>query len=60
MQNDDASALSWRTNGIGLPGYHLGWFQLKQDGKALVAVSNTQQLLYIPTTLGFSLLLSTP
>ncbi|WP_052074808.1 PH domain-containing protein [Shewanella mangrovi] len=60
MQSQQAPALSWRTNGVGLPGYHLGWFQLKQDGKALVAVSDTQHVLFIPTKLGFSLLLSSP
>ncbi|QSX33974.1 hypothetical protein JYB87_01580 [Shewanella avicenniae] len=60
MNSDDAPALSWRTNGVGLPGYQLGWFQLKQDGKALVAVSDPQRVLYIPTKLGFSLLLSSP
>ncbi len=60
LHSEHAPVLSWRTNGVGLPGYQLGWFKLKQDGKALVAISDPQQVLYIPTTLGFSLLLSTP
>lgn len=60
LQTDDTVALSWRTNGVGLPGYSLGWFALQPEGRALVAIADKQQVLMLPTTLGFSVLLSMP
>ena len=60
MQTNADVSLSWRTNGVGLPGYQLGWFALKPEGKALVAITDKWQVLLLPTTLGFSLLLSMP
>ena len=50
--------LRTRTNGIGLPGYAVGWFRLGNGEKALAAVTTRHQVLYIRTTLGYSLLLS--
>ena len=47
-----------RTNGIGLPGYSLGWFRLRNGRKALLAVSNKQEVVYLPTRAGYDLLLS--
>ena len=47
-----------RTNGIGLPGYAVGWFRLGNGEKALAALTAKNQVLYIQTTLGYSLLLS--
>ncbi len=47
-----------RTNGIGLPGYRLGWYRLRNGEKALLAMSGTQQAVYLPTTEGYSLLVS--
>lgn len=49
---------SWRTNGIGLPGYGAGWFKLKNGEKALLFLTDKNRVAYIPTTRGFSLLLS--
>ena len=47
-----------RTNGIGLPGYNSGWFKLKNGEKALLFVTEPQKVIYLPTTDGYSLLLS--
>lgn len=47
-----------RTNGIGLPGYAAGWFKLKNDEKALLFVTDNSSVVYIPTTQGYSVLLS--
>lgn len=57
---DSASALQpqLRTNGIGIPGYGAGWFRLENGAKALVVLTSRQRLLYVPTTDGYSLLLS--
>jgi len=59
--NVDASHRpSWRTNGIGLPGYGAGWFQLSNGEKALLFLTDKSRVVYIPTTAGFSLMLSVP
>jgi hypothetical protein len=47
-----------RTNGIGLPGYQAGWFRLRQSGKGLLFVTDRSRVVAIPTTLGYTLLLS--
>ena len=49
----------WRTNGIALPGYRVGWFRLRNGDKALVYLSDPYAVTYLPTTAGFVLLLST-
>ncbi|MGV8118982.1 MAG: PH domain-containing protein [Candidatus Xenobiia bacterium LiM19] len=49
---------AWRNNGLGLPGYGMGWFTLKNNEKALVFLTSPSSVAYIPTTKGFSLLLS--
>jgi hypothetical protein len=49
----------WRTNGVGLPGYSAGWFKLKNGEKALLFVTDSENVIYIPTNLGYSVLLST-
>ncbi|MFQ6372804.1 PH domain-containing protein [Shewanella sp. YIC-542] len=51
-------SLSLRTNGVGMPGYHLGWFRLDAGTKAFVAVSGVGDMLWIPTDLGYDLLLA--
>ncbi len=48
----------WRTNGIGLPGYQSGWFKLKNGEKALLFVTESNQVVYVPTIEGYSLLMS--
>lgn len=48
----------FRTNGIGLPGYSEGWFKLKNGEKALLFVTNRSNVVYIPTSKGYSVMLS--
>ena len=47
-----------RTNGIGLPGYLAGWIKLRNGEKALSFLSDRSRVVYIPTTEGYSLMLS--
>ena len=47
-----------RTFGTGLPGYASGWFRLRNGDKALLYLTRRQQVAYIPTFDGYSLLLS--
>ncbi|WP_338591297.1 hypothetical protein VXM60_01955 [Shewanella khirikhana] len=57
----DAPQLGFRTNGVGMPGYNLGWFRLKGgEAKVLASVTGDDPLLIIPVEDGYSLLLSTP
>jgi len=46
-----------KTNGVGLPGFHSGWFRLRDWHKAFVATSDGRRVVWIPTTRGFGLLL---
>ena len=55
---DRAYRLVVRTNGCGLPGYASGWFRLANGEKALAFVTSTDATVYLPTTAGYSLLLS--
>ena len=48
----------WRTNGTGLPGYQAGWFSLANGEKALVFVTDPRRVVRVPTTEGFTVLLS--
>lgn len=47
-----------RTSGVGLPGFQSGWYRLHNGEKALLFVTSREKLVYIPTTQGYSLLLS--
>lgn len=47
-----------RTNGIGMPGYGVGWFRLKNREKALAVIVGNGEVLYLPTSEGFAILLS--
>ena len=58
LETDKEFRPSWRTNGIGLPGYSAGWFKLKNGKKALAFITNRTRLAYIPTTEGYAVLLS--
>ena len=51
-------ALKSRTMGTGLPGYAAGWFSLRNGSKALVYVTKHEDVVHIPTTEGYELLLS--
>jgi len=48
----------WRRMGTGLPGYQAGWFRLRDGEKALLYLTDRTKAVYIPTTAGYSLLLS--
>jgi hypothetical protein len=47
-----------RTFGTAVPGYASGWFRLRNGDKALAYLTSRESVTYIPTTLGYSLLLS--
>jgi hypothetical protein len=47
-----------RTFGTGAPGYQSGWFRLQNGEKALLYLTDRRRVVYIPTTEGFSVLLS--
>ena len=47
-----------RTLGTGLPGYASGWFRLRNGEKALAYLTRREGVVYLPTSLGYSLLLS--
>jgi hypothetical protein len=48
----------WRRMGTGLPGYQAGWFRLRDGEKALLYLTDRTRAVYIPTSAGYSLLLS--
>lgn len=50
--------LKWRTNGLSVPGYDLGWFSTFGKGKVLAAITKTDQVIAIPTIKGYTLLVS--
>lgn len=57
LSSDQSFRLQWRTNGLGIPGYNLGWFRTRGAGKALAALTGTEAVKWT-TTGGYSVLLS--
>jgi hypothetical protein len=55
---EPALAPKMRTMGTGLPGYQAGWFRLRNGEKALLYLTDRNRAVYVPTTAGYSLLLS--
>ena len=53
----DAWKLKWRTNGIGLPGYMVGWFSTR-TGEKVFAAMTSKPVVHIPTTGRHHLILS--
>ena len=47
-----------RTMGTGLPGYAAGWFKLRNGMKALIYVTDRTRVARIPTTEGYTVMLS--
>lgn len=47
-----------RTMGTGLPGYRAGWFRLRNGEKALVYLTDSTRAVYVPTSAGYSVVLS--
>ena len=41
-----------------MPGYRSGWFRLRDGEKALLYVTDPTRVVYVPTTEGYSVLLS--
>ncbi|MDQ7826877.1 MAG: PH domain-containing protein [Candidatus Eremiobacteraeota bacterium] len=58
LSKDNPLNPSWRSNGIGLPGFAAGWFRLKNKEKALLFLTTSSNIVYIPTSEGFSVMLS--
>lgn len=58
LRRSSEYAPRWRTNGTGLPGYQAGWFQLSNGQRALVFVTDPRRVVRVPTTEGFTVLLS--
>ena len=50
--------MRWRTNGAGLPGYAAGWFKLRNGEKSLCFVTDQTKVVYVPTTEGYSVMMS--
>jgi len=48
----------WRTMGTGMPGYQAGWFRLRNGEKPLVYLTDRSRAVYVPTSEGYSVLLS--
>lgn len=46
-----------KTNGMALPGFRSGWFRSRALKKLFVATAGGEQLLWLPTSRGYSLLL---
>ena len=46
-----------KTNGTAFPGFHSGWFRMRNREKAFVAMLRGPRVLWVPTRLGFDLLL---
>ena len=69
LRVDEASVVSlfergdlgprWRTNGIRLPGYRVGWFRLRNGDKAMLYLTDVSRVTRLPTANGYVLLLST-
>jgi len=58
LRSDCPHRLSWKTNGIGMPGLSVGWFKAVDGEKMLAFVSERGQVVYVPTRNNFALLLS--
>ncbi len=58
LNTDKDHQPKWRTMGTGLPGYSAGWFKLRNGTKALIYVTDRTRIVRIPTTEGYTLMLS--
>ena len=47
LNNEPPLNPRFRTNGIGLPGYRVGWFRLRNGDRALAAITRPKQVLYV-------------
>jgi hypothetical protein len=58
LDTDAQFGLTWRTNGASFPGYKAGWFRTKAGGKALAFVTDKSRVAAVPTTDGYTVLMS--
>jgi hypothetical protein len=58
LKTDKTHRPSLRTMGVGLPGYRSGWFRLTDQSKGLLFLTNPSRAVYLPTTDGYTLLIS--
>lgn len=58
LTQDTAYRLGARTNGAGMPGYQAGWFRLHNGEKCLAFVTNSQRVVYVPTSEGYVVMMS--
>lgn len=58
LRDEPALSPRRRTAGTGLPGYRSGWWRLANGEKSLLYLTTTDRAVHVPTTEGFSLLLS--
>jgi hypothetical protein len=49
LNTDRDYAIKFRTNGIGLPNYHVGWMSLSNGNKALTYITDKTNVVLIPT-----------
>lgn len=49
---------TFRRVGTALPGYRAGWFRLRNGERALLYVTDERRAVYVPTTAGWSLLVT--
>jgi len=47
-----------KTMGTGVPGYRSGWFRLRNGDRARLYLTGRRRAVYIPTTAGYSVLIS--
>lgn len=55
---DKALSPTMRTMGTAVGGYRGGWFRLHNGEKALLYVTDKSRVVYVPTSAGFSILVS--
>jgi hypothetical protein len=58
LKSERAYAPMLRTCGVGLPGYSSGWFRLKDRSRGLLFVTDPRRAVVLPTTDGYTLLIS--
>ena len=58
LQREQQLRPASRRMGTGLPGYQSGWFRLRNGEKSLLYLTDQSKAVYIPTTAGYSVLLS--
>lgn len=58
MNQNSKYKLGIRTNGLGVPGYGLGWFRRSGGGRIYAVITDKSSVVYLPTTEDYAMLLS--